>query len=42
MFFLKRGTRVPSIETDAVRFLCNINRLPAHEPMARLMHVISV
>ena len=42
MFFLKRGTRVPSIETDAVRFLCNINRLQAHEPMARLMHVICV
>jgi len=42
MFFLKRSTRVPSIETDAVRFLCNINRLQAHEPMARLMHVISV
>jgi hypothetical protein len=42
MFFLKRGTRVPSIESHAVSFLCNINRLPVHEPMARLMHVRSV
>jgi len=42
MFFLKRGTCVPTIETDAVGFLCNINGLPAHEPMARPMHVISV